>query len=425
MAIKERKQITGTTEQINAFAGHEGTLAWDKTAKTLVGLSGVAGDNYPMATQEYVDMHNDVLTAEVNKKADTSSVYTKEEVDEKLQGSGSSFVADIPWYQRATMITANKHNIIIHAGTQITINGKFYNTQKDTAVVLPSVGNGKDVYIYACESSTDTPEFVMSTNSTVPSGYTAQNSRKIGGLHTLCADVGTISGHPLSGYTAGDILPLSLWDLKHRPVCDAEGMVWVAPINKWVQIYLPSWSGSKLESRFGGTIVDGSSAHKCNGETFAYEAGLSNCKLISRDEFVIAMRGVPEGVNINGSTDPNTTGGHTASNGVRIISNYGIEDGVGVLWQWSRDVTEFRPGATWPSDAYLSGYSWSTASIYASAYDPVSRGSCFGLLRRFLLGAYWSSGSNSGSRSAVCCDFSAYSNSGFSARLVAEPLVSL
>lgn len=54
MAIKERKQITGTTEQINAYAGHEGQIVWDKEKKTFVGMSGTAGENYPLASQTYV-----------------------------------------------------------------------------------------------------------------------------------------------------------------------------------------------------------------------------------------------------------------------------------------------------------------------------------------------------------------------------------
>lgn len=55
MAIKERKQITGTTAQINAYEGHEGQIVWDKEKKTLVGMSGTAGENYPLASQTYVD----------------------------------------------------------------------------------------------------------------------------------------------------------------------------------------------------------------------------------------------------------------------------------------------------------------------------------------------------------------------------------
>ena len=55
MAIKERKQITGTTAQIDAYEGHEGQIVWDKEKKTFVGMSGTAGKNYPLAPKEYVD----------------------------------------------------------------------------------------------------------------------------------------------------------------------------------------------------------------------------------------------------------------------------------------------------------------------------------------------------------------------------------
>lgn len=53
MAIKQRKQVTGTTEQINAYAGVEGQLVWNKTTKRLVGMSGTAGINYPMASERH------------------------------------------------------------------------------------------------------------------------------------------------------------------------------------------------------------------------------------------------------------------------------------------------------------------------------------------------------------------------------------
>ena len=55
MAIKERKQITGTTAQIDDYEGHEGQIVWDKDKKTFVGMSGTAGKNYPLASQAYVD----------------------------------------------------------------------------------------------------------------------------------------------------------------------------------------------------------------------------------------------------------------------------------------------------------------------------------------------------------------------------------
>lgn len=44
---------------------------------------------------------------------------------------------------------------------------------------------GKDLYVYACAQAGNTPKLLLSANSTYPSGYTATNSRKIGGFHCL------------------------------------------------------------------------------------------------------------------------------------------------------------------------------------------------------------------------------------------------
>lgn len=70
MAVKERKQITGTTAQINAYEGHEGQIVWDKEKKTFVGMSGTAGKNYPLAPKEYVDNEVAKVNADIAGKED-------------------------------------------------------------------------------------------------------------------------------------------------------------------------------------------------------------------------------------------------------------------------------------------------------------------------------------------------------------------
>lgn len=93
MAVKERKQITGTTAQINAYEGHEGQIVWDKDKKTFVGMSGTAGKNYPLAPKEYVD--NEVAkvntelqetNAEVAKKQPKGDYATNAQLTEGLAG---------------------------------------------------------------------------------------------------------------------------------------------------------------------------------------------------------------------------------------------------------------------------------------------------------------------------------------------------
>lgn len=74
MAIKERKQITGTTAQINAYEGHEGQIVWDKEKKTLVGMSGTAGKNYTLAQKSYVDNEVAKVNTEVAKKVSSAEL---------------------------------------------------------------------------------------------------------------------------------------------------------------------------------------------------------------------------------------------------------------------------------------------------------------------------------------------------------------
>lgn len=90
MAIKERKQITGTTAQINAYEGHEGQIVWDKEKKTFVGMSGTAGKNYPLAPKEYVD--NEV--AKVNIEL-TEGLAGKEDKGTCLPLSGGTVTGPI------------------------------------------------------------------------------------------------------------------------------------------------------------------------------------------------------------------------------------------------------------------------------------------------------------------------------------------
>lgn len=352
---------------------------------------------------------------------------------EQLLNYGSYEVACIKnnkkFYNRDELFTPNKTNITIHKNLKINIGGNPYISTIDKVLQLTSLGTldslgGKDVYIYACASSTTEPNFVLSLNSTIPSGYTAETSRKIGGFHCLCADVGTIEGHTLSGYLKGYILPLSVWDLLHRPVSDSEGMVYIKEINKWVDIYLCSWSGNSLESKFGVVICDGVSATKFHGEGFSEQFRLISKRPLFRNEFATVAKGSNENTNIQNSTDPNRTGGHIDTVGRRMISNYGLEDCCGVIWQWGEDLFECSSaaGINWSTgNFYLNGYSWQNKSVYNSAYDSQTYGSCIGLLRRVRLGAYWGDGARCGSRSACCNVFSSSGYSDCSSRGASEP----
>lgn len=318
------------------------------------------------------------------------------------------------YYNRDELFTTNKTTVTIPKNLKINIDGECYISTINKVLQLSTVDTpanlaGKDVYIYACEPTSGTePIFVLSLNSTVPTGYTANNSRKIGGFHCLCKDVGVIEGHTLSGYVTGDILPATRWDLLHRPKGEPEGFAYEELTDCWIAIYLPSWDGTKLVSVYNGVIADGASTKKWHGEAFYEQFAKQGMRLVWWHEFQIGAKGSNEQTNIQGSSDPNTTGGHVDTAGRRMISNIGLEDCCGVLWQFAMDLG-FAGGSGW------------TNSVYNSAVDDRSYGQTYGTLYRLLLGAVWDYGGYSGSRSASCAYSSASVPVYNSARGASEP----
>lgn len=317
------------------------------------------------------------------------------------------------YFSRDSLFTSNKTSIVIPKNMRININGEAYISTRNVTLNTSTLGEnlaGKDVYIYALAGSGTEPDFVLSLNSTVPTGYTAENSRKIGGFHCLCKDVGVIEGHTLSGYVAGDILPATRWDLEHRPKGNPEGFAYEELTDCWIAIYLPSWDGTKLVSVYNGVIADGSSTKKWHGEAFYGQFVKQGMRLVWRHEFQMGAKGSNEQTSIQGSSDPNTTGGHVDTAGRRMISNIGLEDCCGVLWQFSMDLG-FAGGSGW------------TNSVYNSSVDDRSYGQTYGTLYRLLLGSSWLYGSYCGSRSANCDVSSASVNVARSSRGASEPRI--
>ena len=100
--------------------------------------------------------------------------------------------------QKAQYITAagsaTPGQVTVAAGVLIAVGPAVFKTVSTnlTAANLDTGSGfemGTDYYIYCCDptNGSDTVDrdevFVISKNSTYPSGYTADNSRKIGGFH--------------------------------------------------------------------------------------------------------------------------------------------------------------------------------------------------------------------------------------------------
>lgn len=294
---------------------------------------------------------------------------------------------------------------------------------------------GTSYFVYLVYTEQGNWLFKISTSSSQT--FTgALATRIIGGFDTLCVSVtseqvdSTTEVHPFSGAVAGYIHPFSVWDLWHRPVCCPEGFAYAPTLGIWASIYLMSkdatlstWtkgttaSGSKypndsfkMVSKNGRSILDGSStpALDClDGEQQLHYQGM---RLPTIAEFGDLARGAPQGVNIKDSKDPGTTGGHLATNDKRIISYCGLEDIVGVSWQWSSE----------------SSYDTSEANTWTDNFNANKRDVLgkyyFGAGKRALLGGPWDSGIRCGSRGLGWDRSPLYSGNGFGFRAVSESM---
>jgi hypothetical protein len=310
--------------------------------------------------------------------------------------------------------------------TIVAINGATYRNPTAVSKILSTAGNwdnstyataanrvGLDFYVYACVPAAGyVPDYILSHSATYPSAMpsggtpSATNTRKVGGFHCLCVAVGTISGHTLTGYLAGDILPRSVWDLINKPVSAVEGMVY-SLTNQWVDIYLPSVSGSTVVSVNGGAIASGATAVTFHAYKWDQWFGQQGKKPIASMEFVVASLGANQSTNITRSVNPTTTGGHVDTAARRMISNIGCEDMCGVLWQWGRE-----QGAVAGAASFANAFDANDSGVGGQHYNAPTRPK---------FGGAWNEGVNCGSRSSAWSSspLSLYSTD--SSRGVAEP----
>lgn len=332
---------------------------------------------------------------------------------QQLDSAITALSTSATFIDQSALLSGAQLNLVL-PDILVKVNGSTITIAAQT-VLLSTAGNwdsatyataanraGKDFYVYAKEAG----GVILSLNSTYPTGYTAVNTRKIGGFHCLCVAVGAISGHTLTGYAVGDILPRTVWDKFNHSSARQEG-TFLSSAGVWVDIYLPSVSGSNLVSVNGGTVADGVSAPAFHCYKFEQWFSRQGMKLISQLEFFAATQGANQGTNIAGSADPATTTGHTDTAGRRLISNEGMEDCCGSYWQWSRDHGGIVSAAAWAN-----AYDGNDAGVGGQHYNAPYRG---------VLGGDWANGVVCGSRGSIWAYGPLALFSSYSGRGVAEP----
>lgn len=291
------------------------------------------------------------------------------------------------------------------AGTVIPLyNGsvwKVYEFTSDVDITTLDTGQfqfGRDYYVYLCDDGSVNGLLLISLNSTAPLGYTASNSRKIGGFHY---------GRKRNSFTPSDItnnvvVPNSVWDLVHRPRCSPEGMVYIGN-GVWVDIYLSSVNEPITFSAGNGSpIVTGSvkstynsvpltGTEGLNGYNFIELARRSGKRLLTLQEWLQAAWGSPQGNNtdnVNAWSATSNTSRQNTGYVERAISLMNVIDCAGNVWEWL-DEFVIRPdsGSTWQFYNVMSGMNVGQLWMYGSIS-----------LVQMIAGGDWHSGVACGSR---------------------------
>ena len=167
MAIKERKQITGTEAQIKGYAGHNGVLAYATDTKHLHVLSGTAG-----TTTELANVSDIPAPVDISGKADKTYVDT--ELAKKTNSSHTHTIANVTGLQDAlNSASTQASSAIPKSGNRGTLAG--YSSSATGTTVNATSGDS----LYA------------SANVTVANGATGQTWTKVVKLSAGTVTLGT------------------------------------------------------------------------------------------------------------------------------------------------------------------------------------------------------------------------------------------
>ena len=290
-----------------------------------------------------------------------------------------------------TMGGATPRNFVCESATSIRVKAPWYckldgfgwfSLSQDVVIPMTDLAANTEYYIYLCNKN-DVWSFETSSNSTIPDGFTASNSRKVAWFHTIGANIetgltydwGGATGlaHPYSGMTAGSIDPNSVWCRSFRPKTPLSFFNYVEPIDLAVSVFLQSGTGTSTQFVANATITDA----RCYGNHL--EDLLSvDCRMLTEYEFAMSADGSNQKTNITGSVDPVTTGFHKDTAGRSMISRFGLWSCCGEIWQFLQ----------------------SPCASLNSKWQNIDggKGDTFGALAVLLGGGKWNDSSHCGSR---------------------------
>lgn len=180
MAIKERKQITGTEAQIKGYAGHNGVLAYATDTEHLHVLSGTAGTTTKLANMSDIPAPVDIsgkadktyVDTELAKKQTKGDYATNTALTQGLAGKADSShthtksqITDFPTIPDAILKNGNRGAIAGYeqwtkAGATTTLN-----VSSGDSLLMEAAGAGATITVQASATNQTATKLVLVSNS--------------------------------------------------------------------------------------------------------------------------------------------------------------------------------------------------------------------------------------------------------------------
>lgn len=224
MAIKERKQITGTEAQIKGYAGHNGVLAYATDTKHLHVLSGTAG-----TTTKLANMSDIPASVDVSGKADTT--YVNAELAKKQNKGDYATTSALTSGLAGKANSSHTHTSADVTDLNVTISNalKPYATTNTVNAELAKKASAS--HTHTVSQITDMPNVVLKVNNIAPASGGNVNL----GLHAVA--------------TSGDYN-----DLRNKPSMPATPNAYITETWKSGAQWYRKWSDGLIEQ--GGVHYD-------------------------------------------------------------------------------------------------------------------------------------------------------------------------
>jgi hypothetical protein len=253
-------------------------------------------------------------------------------IDGQISATGTTTL-DVP--ECLVNIGGNGHGYLLAAQSDWSVTDPAHHDGS-----LGTLALGDDISLFAVDAGDGSADakLVASKNADVPDGYDVTNSRKIGGFHY--GRVRPVAYRYDLDFTPPEqIVPNSVWDLRHRPTCDPAGMVEITQGGFWADIYFNSegtgtWPENIPVSKYGADPIKDDVYARTDFHLLLRNAGK---RLPTVEEFLTYAEGAPAGQDDNNTYawSAVTNSGPTSAGAVeKAVSMFNIVDAVGNLWDW-------------------------------------------------------------------------------------------